>query len=144
MCSIFSSLGNVFNEINITALVPFLFSELKCHFQNYRCPGHFSSRKTSGEFAYERVQLCNVTNTNKSVVEKHRKHSPKHQLNLQNVLNQYFISLNYVCFQHLKENHIHVKLNKLAKWREAVVPVLLVYIDYIVSFSELEIFANCV
>ena len=56
MCSIFASFENFFNEINITALGPFLFSELKCHFQNYRCPGHFFSRKTSGEFVYEHVQ----------------------------------------------------------------------------------------
>ena len=41
-------------------------------------------------------------------------------------------------------NHIQAKFNKPAKWREAVVRVLLVYLDYFVSFSKLEIFANCV
>ena len=34
-----------------------LFSELNCHnCQNYRCPGHFFSRKSGGEFVYEHVQ----------------------------------------------------------------------------------------
>ena len=67
MCSIFAGFGNIFNEINIAALVSFLCSELNCHFQNYWCLGHFFSRKTSGEFVYEHVQSCNVTNTNTSV-----------------------------------------------------------------------------
>ena len=34
-----------------------LFSELNCHnCQNYWCPRHFFSRKSSGEFVYEHVQ----------------------------------------------------------------------------------------
>ena len=56
MCSIFAGFGNIFNEVNMAALVSFLCSELNCHFQNYWCLGHFFSRKTSGEFVYEHVQ----------------------------------------------------------------------------------------
>ena len=47
------------------------------------------------------------------------KHSPKHQLNLKNVLNQYFVSLKYISFQHLNKNHIQAKLINLlngGKW----------------------------
>ena len=43
-------------SLNITVLFPFHFLELNCHFRNYRCPGHFFPRKTSGEFVYEYVQ----------------------------------------------------------------------------------------
>ena len=56
MRSIFAGFGNIFSEINITALVSFLFSELNCQFQNYWCPGHFFFRKTGGEFVYEQVE----------------------------------------------------------------------------------------
>ena len=86
MCSIFAGFGNMFNEINMTALVPLFtvtflcnyvylityeacrswkfsfeivyaifLSELNCHFQNYRCPGHFF-RITSGEFVNEHIK----------------------------------------------------------------------------------------
>ena len=63
MYSIFAGFGNIFNEIikhHCFHSISF-FSELNCHFQNYQCPGHFFSRKTSGEFVYEHLQhnVCN-------------------------------------------------------------------------------------
>ena len=79
--------------------------------------------------------FLSITNTNKSVVAKH-------QLNLKNVLNQYFISLNYASFQHLNKNHIQLKFDKLVKWREAVIRVLLVYLDYSFLFQSLRFFSK--
>ena len=79
--------------------------------------------------------FLSITNTNKSVVAKH-------QLNLKNVLNQYFISLNYASFQHLNKNHIQLKFDKLVKWREAVIRVLLVYLDHSFLFQSLRFFSK--
>ena len=58
-------------------------SELNCHFQNYRCPGHFF-RITSGEFVNEHIKIIMkyVKKGKKLVLKtKHRKHPPKHQWN---------------------------------------------------------------
>ena len=53
------------------------------------------------------------------------------------------ISLNYAHFL-LNKNHIQAKFNELARWWEAIIPILLVYLDYLDSFSKLEISANYV
>ena len=41
---------------------------------------------------------------------------------------------------HLNKHHIQAKFNELARWREAVIRILLVYLDYFVSFAKLEIY----
>ena len=46
------------------------------------------------------------------------------------------ISLNYAHFL-LNKNHIQAKFNELARWREAIIRVLLVYLDYFGFFQSL-------
>ena len=82
-----------------------------------------------GNLIYATENTCFGTKS-KSDVAKHKKAFPKHQLNLNNVSNWYFISLNYASFQHLNKNFIQ------AKWQEAVICILLV------SFLNLEIFCK--
>ena len=144
MGSIFAGFGNIFNEINITTLVHFFFLNwIAITVKTTGVLGTFSPEKAVVNLFMSMYN--NVTNANKRVVENQWKAFPKTSiLNLKNVLNQYFISLKYTSFQHLNKNHIQAKFNKLAKQREVVICVLLVYLEYFVSFSKLEIFANCV
>ena len=48
------------------------------------------------------------------------------------------------CSFHLNKNHIQAKFNDLTRLQEVVIRVLLVYLDYFISFAKLEIYANCV